>query len=62
VGARHRIPTLLVSKKFDESGVDHTAYDTTSILKLIEDRYHLKPLGPRDAKVTSLKKALEVAD
>src|SRR5262249_9579838 len=61
-GPGTRIPALLISLKFDESGVDHTAYDTTSILKLIEDRYHLKPLGPRDAKVASLKKALDVAN
>jgi len=57
-----RIPALLISKKFDDSAVDHTAYDTTSILKLIEDRYHLKPLSLRDMKVTSLKKALDAAD
>lgn len=61
-GPGTRIPALLISKKFDDSAVDHTAYDTTSILKLIEDRYHLKPLSLRDMKVTSLKKALDAAD
>ena len=34
--------------------VDHTAYDTTSILATIEQRYGLAPLGSRDAAVNSL--------
>jgi hypothetical protein len=39
--------------------VDH---DTTSILKLIEERFHLKPLGSRDERVRSLKTVLEAAE
>jgi phospholipase C len=42
--------------------VDHTFYETTSILKPVGNRYHLKPLGSRDAKVASLKKAPDAAD
>ena len=38
--------------------VDHTIYDTTSILKLIEARYDLKPLGSRDAAAGDLRAAL----
>ena len=34
--------------------VDHTQYDTTSILRTIEQRYSLAPLGSRDAAVNSL--------
>jgi phospholipase C len=34
--------------------VDHTQYDTTSILATIEKRYGLAPLGSRDAAVNSL--------
>jgi hypothetical protein len=34
--------------------VDHTKYDTTSILATIELRYGLTPLGTRDAAVNSL--------
>jgi phospholipase C len=32
-----------------KSFVDHTQYDTTSILKLIEERWNLEPLADRDA-------------
>ncbi|HEY6067520.1 MAG TPA: alkaline phosphatase family protein, partial [Gaiellaceae bacterium] len=54
-GPGTRIPTLVVSPflrgKFT---VDHTQYDTTSILAMIEGRYGLKPLASRDAEVNSL--------
>jgi len=33
------------------SGVDHTAYDTTSILATIERRFGLAPLADRDRAV-----------
>lgn len=61
-GPGTRIPALLISKRFDRSGVDHANYDTTSILKLIEDRYHLAPLASRDAEVRSLARALNSAE
>jgi phospholipase C len=61
-GPGTRVPGLLIAKKFRHSGVDHADHDTTSILKLIEERFHLQPLGPRDAKVISLKTALETAE
>lgn len=34
--------------------VDHTQYDTTSIVKTIEQRYGLAPLSSRDAAVNGL--------
>jgi acid phosphatase len=61
-GPGTRIPALLIAKKFAHSAVDHAEHDTTSILKLIEERFHLKPLGYRDAKVGSLKTALDAAN
>ena len=60
-GPGTRVPALLVSKRFHKSGVDHADHDTTSIMKLIEERYRLKPLGTRDANVISLKTALREA-
>lgn len=60
-GPGTRVPALLVAKKFAHSGVDHRDHDTTSILKLIEERFHLEPLGSRDAAVTSLATAIGVA-
>ncbi len=37
--------------------MDHTAYDTTSILATIEHRWDVDPLGPRDARVNDLRNA-----
>jgi acid phosphatase len=61
-GPGTRIPTLLVAMKFRGSGVDHADHDTTSILKLIEERFNLQPLGTRDGESISLKTALEAAE
>ncbi len=58
-GPGTRVPALLIAKKFRQSAVDHTDYDTTSILKLIEERFNLEPLRSRDKDVQSLNTALE---
>ncbi|WIT14166.1 acid phosphatase [Paucibacter sediminis] len=59
-GPGSRIPALVVSP-FSEGGhVDHTPYETVSILRLIEERFGLKPLSNRDAKATSLARALKL--
>jgi phospholipase C len=57
-GPGTRIPAILISTKLQRSNVDHVAHDTTSILKLIEERFHLAPLTARDARVQSLESAL----
>ena len=57
-GPGTRVPTLIISPFARKGFVDHTIYDTTSILKLIETRYHLKPLGSRDAAAGDLSAAL----
>ena len=44
------------------SGVDHTTYDTTSILATIEHRWHLPPLATRDASVHDFSGAFHPAD
>ena len=44
-----RVPTVIVSPLVKRGHVDHTRYDTTAILKLIETRWGLAPLGERDA-------------
>ncbi|HET9654933.1 MAG TPA: alkaline phosphatase family protein [Kineosporiaceae bacterium] len=61
-GPGTRIPALMVSRAFDRSGVDHTVYDTTSILATIEHSLGLKPLSTRDARVADLRAVLRVAD
>ena len=64
-GPGTRIPALLVSRHFAQSGVDHTQYDTTSILRTIERRFALSPVGEqysregaRDALVQDLAPAI----
>ena len=39
--------------------VDHTTYETTSILKFIETRWNLAPLGTRDAAANNLLNAFD---
>lgn len=46
-GPGTRIPALIISPYAKKGYVDHTQYDTTSILRLIEWKYTLKPLGER---------------
>lgn len=53
-GPGTRIPALVLAAKFQHSGVDHTQYDTTSILATIEQGFHLAPLSTRDARVNPL--------
>jgi phospholipase C len=56
-GPGSRIPTLIVSPFARQGYVDHTVYDTTSILKLIENRFGLEPLGDRDRNAGDLTNA-----
>jgi len=54
-GPGTRVPALIVSPHLHDSFVvDHTSYDTTSIIATLEQRYGLPPLGHRDANVESL--------
>jgi acid phosphatase len=54
-----RVPTIIVSPYAKRGFVDHTVYDTTAILKLIESRWSLAPLGPRDAAANDLRNAFD---
>ena len=44
-GPGTRVPTIIVSPFAKRGYVDHTSYDTTSILKLITRRFGLEPLA-----------------
>ncbi|MFO1061696.1 MAG: alkaline phosphatase family protein, partial [Dongiaceae bacterium] len=57
-GPGTRVPALIVSPFARRGTVDHTPYDTTSILKLIEQRWGLEPLGSRDRSAADLGNAL----
>jgi acid phosphatase len=56
-GPGTRIPALVLGGRLKSSGVDHTVYDTTSILATIEHRWHLEALGTRDANAHDLRRA-----
>lgn len=58
-GPGSRVPTLIISPFAKKRFVDHTVYDTTSILKTIETRFGLEPLTARDAGAADLRNALE---
>jgi phospholipase C len=57
-GPGTRIPALVVARSLKHSGVDHTTYDTTSILATIEHSYGLPALSSRDAEVNDLTDAV----
>ena len=58
-GPGTRVPTIVVSPFARRGFVDHTQYDTTSILKLIETRFGLAPLTDADAKADGLTGAFQ---
>jgi phospholipase C len=59
-GLGTRVPTIIVSPFVQRAGIDSTEYETISILKLIERRFGLAPLSPRDKdpKINDLTDAL----
>jgi phospholipase C len=58
-GPGTRVPTIILSPLAKRHYVDHTLYDTTSILKTLEVRWHLRPLGTRDAAANDLRNAFQ---
>jgi phospholipase C len=54
-----RIPCLLISPYARRGKVAHGVYDHTSILKLVEWRWGLKPLSVRDGAANNLAAALD---
>jgi phospholipase C len=60
-GPGTRVPTLVVGATLRSSGVDHTSYDTTSIIATIERSYGLPALTERVADAADLRSALKVA-
>jgi phospholipase C len=60
-GPGTRVPTVIVSPWAKRGYVDHTVYDTTSILRLIETHWGLEPLGDRDRAANDLANAFDFA-
>lgn len=54
-----RIPTIIISPFAKKGHVDHTQYETVSILAFIERRWDLKPLTDRDKNANPLENAFD---
>jgi phospholipase C len=60
-GPGTRVPLIIISPFAKMGYIDHTQYDTTSILRTIEVRWDLAPLGSRDASVKDFRNAFASA-
>jgi phospholipase C len=58
-GPGSRVPAIVIAPFAKRHHVDHTTYDTSSLLALIELRWKLKPLGTRDAQSAPIMGAFE---
>jgi phospholipase C len=54
-----RVPTIIVSPYAKPGIVDHTKYETVSILATLEHRFGLAPLSSRDALATDLSNSFD---
>jgi len=54
-----RVPCLVISPRARRGYVAHNTYDHTSVLKLIEWRWNLAPLTPRDAAARNIAEVLD---
>jgi phospholipase C len=59
-GPGTRVPTIIISPFARRGYVDHTTYDTMSVLAFIEHRFALAPLGTADAAAADLTVAFDL--
>lgn len=60
-GPGSRVPAVVISPHAKKNFVDHTVYDTTSILATIEKRFSLAPLTDRDKNAKDMSAAFDFA-
>lgn len=58
-GPGTRVPALIISPFARKGYVDHTPYETVSILSFLEKRYGLAPLNARDAAAANMLNAFD---
>ncbi len=58
-GPGTRVPAIIISPFAKRGFVDHTQYETASILSFIEERWNLKPLSSRDKNANPLRNAFD---
>jgi len=54
-----RVPAIIISTLAKKGFVDHTRHETVSILRFIEARWNLAPLGDRDGRANDLTNAFD---
>ncbi|HTA75600.1 MAG TPA: alkaline phosphatase family protein [bacterium] len=59
LGPGSRVPLIVISPFAKKHFIDKTVYDSTSILKLIETRWNLKPLNDRDKNAATISNAFD---
>jgi hypothetical protein len=57
-----RIPTIAVSPLVKKGYVEKTSYDTTAIMKMIQDKYGLRNIGTRDRDQNGFENIFIVGD
>lgn len=60
IGFGPRVPTIVISPYSRAQIVDHTVYDFASILRFVENQFHLPRLSAYDAQATSIGRALDL--
>lgn len=58
-GPGTRVPTIIISPFAKRGFIDHTSYETVSILKFIEERFGLSALSSRDAAANNILNAFD---
>ena len=58
-GPGTRVPAIIISPYAKQGFIDHTTYETASILALIEKRWNLAPLGAHDKNASPLMNAFD---
>lgn len=58
-GPGTRVPAVIISPYAKRRFIDHTCYETVSILKFIEERWDLPALSSRDAQANNLLNAFD---
>jgi phospholipase C len=58
-GPGSRVPAIIISPYAKNNYIDHTQYETVSILAFIEKRWNLPALGTRDAAAANLTNAFD---
>ena len=60
-GPGTRVPAIIISPFAKKGFVDHTQYETASILALIEKRWNLAPLASRDKNANPLENVFDLS-